>query len=494
MKNLILLIVFVVVELQLFAQSRGIPSLSFEKAVSFSTDSRDIETWDYDNTFQDSLMFNEMSIDNLDSLADNPNVQLYTGLDFSTDVWLLLHFTGESNIWVGSNSSFSPPGQADRWLITPSIIVGENAVLRWKARSVVFDTANITHESYEVYISSGSGSSYSDFTSAPVFSIAEEANVWTEHEIELSDYYGDTIYVAFRHTSNDQAVLGLDDIRLGVVATQASGLYGDFEGYNDFSLDLSPWTTVDVDLSPTYTITGVSFPNSGNPMSFIVFNPDNTSPALGMAEPHGGDKFAACFAAIPVAQGGNGPNNDWLISPKVIIAENGAFKFWAKSYTNIYGLERFKVGISDTDNNPESFSFISSGDYVEVDTAWTEFTYDLSSYYNQEVYLAINCVSDNSFIFFVDDISIDTIATQSVENATIDNILLYPNPSSGLIQIENVQSAKVSVYNIVGEELFSANSNKPNIKFDLSTFANGIYFVRIKKQDNIIIQKFQLIR
>jgi hypothetical protein len=38
------------------------------------------------------------------------------------------------------------------------------------------------------------------------------------------------------------------------------------------------------------------------------------------------------------------PNNDWLITP--LFSGVTSVKFWARSYTADFGLERFKVGIS----------------------------------------------------------------------------------------------------------------------------------------------------
>lgn len=43
---------------------------------------------------------------------------------------------------------------------------------------------------------------------------------------------------------------------------------------------------------------------------------------------------------------------------------------------------------------------------MEAPVAWTQYTYDLNSYAGQQIYLAINCVSDDAFVFMVDDIYI----------------------------------------------------------------------------------------
>ncbi len=176
-------------------------------------------------------------------------------------------------------------------------------------------------------------------------------------------------------------------------------LWDDFEMYADFTLDMNPWTLLDVDGGNTYGITDISFPNSGAPMAFIVFNSLATTPPLSENYAHSGDKMAASFASTTP------PNNDYMITPMVMIEDGDVLSFYAKSHTDQYGLERFNVLVSTTGVDPADFTMISEGDYVEAPVdAYGEFTYDLSAYAGQEVYLAIHCVSNDAFIFFVDDV------------------------------------------------------------------------------------------
>ncbi len=171
-----------------------------------------------------------------------------------------------------------------------------------------------------------------------------------------------------------------------------------FESHEDFALSFYPWAMIDGDASATYSISNTYFPNNGYTGSFILFNPSNASPPLGGAwAPKSGNKYAACFAAI------NFPNNDWLISPQVQLGSNSSLTFWAKSITDTYGLERFRVGVSTTGTNPGDFTIISTNPYVEAPIAWTKYDYNLSAYNGQAVYIAIQCVSNDAFAFFVDD-------------------------------------------------------------------------------------------
>ena len=181
----------------------------------------------------------------------------------------------------------------------------------------------------------------------------------------------------------------------------------DIETYEDFIVsNIGNYTLVDVDgATASYGIQDFTFTNSGYSGTYIVFNPSATTPALTGTNwtPHSGNKYLACFAAIPSL---GGPNNDWLITPQVTVNTGMSFSFWARSATTEYGADRFKVGVSTTGTAPANFTTISTGAYIEVPAAWTQYTYNLDAYVGQQIYLAINCVSDDSFAFMVDDIFI----------------------------------------------------------------------------------------
>ncbi|HPS39245.1 MAG TPA: choice-of-anchor J domain-containing protein, partial [Candidatus Cloacimonadota bacterium] len=234
-------------------------------------------------------------------------------------------------------------------------------------------------------------------------------------------------------------------------------LFGtDFESYDNFATAFAPWTMVDVDQSPTYGITNVEFPGSAGAMAYIIFNPSATTPPITTLTPHSGAKMAASFAATTP------PNNDWMVTPRITLGTGSALKFYAKSHTATYGLERFRVGVSTLASIiPQGFQYITGGDYVEAPTAWTEYVYDLSAYDNQTVYLGIRCVSNDAFVFYVDDFTVhsnggsvdnDDPTTPVIQNALVGN---YPNPFNPETTISySVKSStpvNISIYNLKGQ-------------------------------------------
>ena len=175
-----------------------------------------------------------------------------------------------------------------------------------------------------------------------------------------------------------------------------------FEDYANFAISFAPWTLADVDLSTTYGMTGITWSNAYAAMAYMIFVPSATTPPVTDAEPHSGLKQAACFASTMP------PNDDWLISPLITPVSGDLLEFYAKSYTSQYGLERFKVGISSGGTAPGDFTIISGANYIEAPVEWTYYYYDLSSYAGQNIRFAIQCLSNDAFIFFLDDVSVSS--------------------------------------------------------------------------------------
>lgn len=255
----------------------------------------------------------------------------------------------------------------------------------------------------------------------------------------------------------------------------------DFEAYSDFTLDINPWTNLDVDGSETYAIEEVTFPHAGEAMSFIVFNPLATTPAVTGMEAHGGSRLGACFASV------NPPNNDYLISPKVLLGDDAKISMWVKSYTDQYGLEKYNIAVSTTDMNPSSFQKVVGPVNAPADT-WTFVEYDLSQFSGQEAYVAVQCVSNDAFIFMVDDISI-TFST-GASNIVTEKFHVYPNPVSDNLNIRGESNIiSLSLINTAGNVVVTENVNAKEHNLNVSDLPAGLYILKATTAQGVITRK-----
>lgn len=263
----------------------------------------------------------------------------------------------------------------------------------------------------------------------------------------------------------------------------------DYEDVADWSLTFDPWTSVDVDMQTTYGFTGITFPNSGSAMAYIAFNPETTDPPMSddpEIQPHAGERFGAVFASVPAATG----NDDWIISPQVALGTQSEFNFWAKSYTSDYGLERFNVGVSTTGMDPEDFEIISGSSYLEAPVAWTEYNYDISAYDGQVVYVGIQCVSYDAFVFMTDDITVSTVPSSIEEGETAETFSIYPNPAQNFVNISGISTMKsVKVLNLTGQVVYSNVVNGQEVQINTGDMAEGMYLIQIETENGTSSQK-----
>ena len=202
----------------------------------------------------------------------------------------------------------------------------------------------------------------------------------------------------------------------------------DFEACTAWAVDqFSPCTTYDGDGSTTYIIQGSTFENQGYTGAYIAFENGITSNFTA----HGGTKFGCCMAATVA------PNNDWFITPAISISNGTTFSFWARSANNSYGLEQFKVAISTNNTTFTTYLAGSSSTSVSAPVEWTQYTYDLSQYAGQTMYIAIMCVSNDVFAFFIDDIVVSQ-PTPSYTLSVSPSSLIYT--AAGESQTINVTS------------------------------------------------------
>ena len=156
--------------------------------------------------------------------------------------------------------------------------------------------------------------------------------------------------------------------------------------------DFTPCSVYDGDQSATYGISGYDMPNANYVGAVIAFSDNNQYAA------HSGNTMGAFFASQTP------PNDDYFITPELTIAAGDHFIFWARSLTSNYGLERIKVGVYGGNGTITSYLAGSATEYVEVPVDWTKYDYDLTAYAGQTIQLAINCVSNDAFALFIDDL------------------------------------------------------------------------------------------
>ncbi len=336
---------------------------------------------------------------------------------------------------------------------------------------------------------------------------------WTEYSFDLSSYIGQSIYVALHCISSYGWYLMADDFLVSASldpipldadfsASSVSGVaplsvvftdlstgnptswdwdFGDgnsstdqnpthiFENYglytvtltvSDGSVSSMEADYITVSSPPAETILSESF-ETELPSDWTVIDND----ADGNQWLRYSDDAHDGSVSMGVQYNSSG-NDDWLITPQLTLTENSSvsFSFWARSLSASW-LEDFNVLLSTSGNSISDFTTTLES-MTSTPYNWTEYSYDLSAYSGQTIYLAVQCVSVDQFYLFVDEFELSTdpmytfVPDDNFEQALID--LGYDdvlNDSVLTANISGVTSLNVndkSISDLTGIEGFTA--------------------------------------
>ena len=204
---------------------------------------------------------------------ESPNLETFE-LPTIPECWSILDEDGDGDTWnnfyqvddgnggfiagnsgVGCMSSASydnatGPLTPDNFLILPQLNVQEGEYLEWKAAGL---DPNYSLEKYAVVVST-TGTAAADFTDI-IFEETLALATFESRFVDLNDYLGQDIYVAFRHYDvTDQFVMRIDDVRYPSTVADCAILVSvdETEISNEFSVFPNPSTgLVNVQLGNT---------------------------------------------------------------------------------------------------------------------------------------------------------------------------------------------------------------------------------------------------
>ena len=105
----------------------------------------------------------------------------------------------------------------------------------------------------------------------------------------------------------------------------------------------------------------------------------------------------------------------------------------------------------------------------------------------------LNCImvdnptfASTSGAFFKDETATySSSCSLGIEESVFDKVVLYPNPTKGEVNIQNISLEKASVYNTLGQlvKTVKLDTNNDNHIVDLSGLPKGIYYIYLINQD-----------
>ncbi|HQV01783.1 MAG TPA: T9SS type A sorting domain-containing protein, partial [Bacteroidia bacterium] len=136
--------------------------------------------------------------------------------------------------------------------------------------------------------------------------------------------------------------------------------------------------------------------------------------------------------------------------------------------------------------------------FIPTSTQWRNEVINLTAYATatNAIFIVRNITKGGNNVY-IDDITVDQL--QGIElNDVSDLVTVFPNPTSGLFQINipaSNQVSYVSVVSALGETVIHKNTIEAGLTsttFDLSNFVNGVYFVTIENENGKAVKKVSL--
>ena len=81
------------------------------------------------------------------------------------------------------------------------------------------------------------------------------------------------------------------------------------------------------------------------------------------------------------------------------------------------------------------------------------------------------------------------ITNASVDENSLFNVMLYPNPTSGKLNIEAEEMISVSVYDLVGQCVMQMTADDNQTAIDMSQLQNSIYFIKVNTAKGSAVQR-----
>ena len=82
-----------------------------------------------------------------------------------------------------------------------------------------------------------------------------------------------------------------------------------------------------------------------------------------------------------------------------------------------------------------------------------------------------------------------SVNVTSAEEFSADNLILYPNPTSGIITITAINLKQVNIFNSLGQTLGRINTECDQAEIDLSPYGKGVFMLMIQAENGLTVRK-----
>ncbi len=324
------------------------------------------------------------------------------------------------------------------WLISPKLFLQPGR----DYTKMTFKTMESSSYQYEGVWISTTDKALSSFHE--VWTQTSPSSGWTTAEINLKEYQGETIYVAFKYKGTNGHNWYIDNIIVE-------------EGWNPCVSSEVPYTcTFDTELGYCWYILDVD--QSGGNACWAYSHNQN---------------------CVDHVWGQPGiPQEGWLISTDIILpaGQQYTLSFDSKNESSGDSMSNSVWIAIDKPGVPDLSDYTKIWADTEFPDDWKKITIPLSIYSGHSIRVAFKYEGSYAHTWLIDNFSV-TEGTGLEEIGTLA-MTVCPNPARESIRVEGLETeSEVLVYNSLGELVKTANVNA-NQEIGIGELSAGLYLVR----------------
>lgn len=188
-------------------------------------------------------------------------------------------------------------------------------------------------------------------------------------------------------------------------------------------------------------------------------------------------------------------HSDYLVTPAITVTAgvSDALSFYARSRDPQYP-ETISVKISTTTPTAAAFTTTLAASVAPASGAnFYKYTYNLSAYVGQTIYIGFYSATTDMFYFDLDDISVGAASTLAVnDNAKINaDIKVYPNPVKDVLNINaDKKLSGIEIFSLSGQLLKKIDEDVKQV--NVSDLTKGAYLLKVKSDGKD--QSFKIVK
>ncbi len=197
------------------------------------------------------------------------------------------------------------------------------------------------------------------------------------------------------------------------------------------------------------------------------------------------------FARCSGYEGASNENEDWLVSPQVDFAMMESALLSFRSAYNYVGNPLQLLVSTDYDgvSDPTGFTWTditSEAEWSAGGWAWAQSgAVSIFEYGNPKLYIAFvyTSTTEASSTWELDDLLIYGIQGVGINESTVNNITVYPNPTSSEIHFNLTEESQVIITDLMGRKISENELKSGKNSMGVGNLTNGTYLLVVKSMD-----------